>query len=172
MTYMKILQTRRHVLGLIGAAIGGAALAACGGGSSSSAPAGAANAPAAGSGGAVALEISSVGEESKYDKEKLEAAAGSKITLKFNNKSTGSKLFNWVLTQPGKFLLVVNDGATEGEASGYLKPNDPNTIAHTKLLKAGESDTITFDAPPPGEYPYVCTTPGYYAIMKGALVIK
>ncbi len=163
--------SRRRYLQLAGMGITAIGLAACGdGGSGASTPA--PNAPTAGSGGAVALELGSAGEDSRYDKERLEAPAGSKITLKFTNRSTGSKLFNWVLTQPGKFLQVVNDGSAESEANGFLKPNDGNVIVHTKLLKAGESDAITFDAPPPGEYPYICTTPGYFARMKGVLVVK
>lgn len=158
-------------IGLFGSAV--VLLAACGGDSNSSPTAApAANAPAAGSGGAVTLEISSAGDDSRFDKEKLEAPGGSKITLKFTNNAKGSKLFNWVLTQPDKYLKVVNDGTAEGEANGFVKPNDENVIAHTKLLKVTESDTITFDAPPPGEYPYICTNPGYYTRMKGVLVIK
>lgn len=163
--------SRRQCLQLTGIGIATIGLAACGDGESA-APTPAPNAPPAGSGGAVALEIASVGEDSRYDNERLEAPGGSKITLKFANRSTGSKRFNWVLTQPGKFLQVVNDGSAESEANGFLKPNDENVIAHTKLLKAGESDAITFDAPPPGEYPYICTTPGYFARMKGVLVVR
>ena len=163
--------SRRRYLRFTGIGMAAIGLVACGDGGSD-APTPAPNAPAAGSGGAVTLEIASAGEDSRFDKERLEAPGGSKITVKFKNNSTGSKLFNWVLTQPGKYLKVVNDGTDEGEANGYVKPNDENVIAHTKLLKAGESDTLTFDAPPPGEYPYVCTNPGYFARMKGVLVVK
>jgi azurin len=157
-----------------------AMLAACGGGSAPAQPAAGqttapdAAAPAAGSGGAVTLELGSDGDDSKFDNEQLEAPAGSKITLAFKNNAAAEsqKLFNWVLVQPGKQLLVVNDGLMEGEASGYIKPGDPNVIAATKLLKPGESETITFDAPPPGQYPYVSTFPGFYTRMKGVLTIK
>ncbi len=132
------------------------------------------SAPAAGSGGEVSLEISSDGNDSKFDKETLEAPAGSKITLVFKNNAAADsqKQFNWVLVQPGKQLLVVNDGLMEGEANGYIKPGDANVIAATKLLKPGESETITFDAPAPGTYPYVSTFPGFYTRMKGVLNVK
>jgi azurin len=148
----------------------GITLVACGGGDSA-APGQAPAAPAAGSGGDVVLAIGTVGETSKFDKENLEAPAGSKITLKFTNNGPSAKEYNWVLTQPGKQLAVVNNGLAE-DANGYVKPGDPNVIAHTKLIKGGESDTVTFDAPPPGEYPYICTSPGLYALMKGVLTIK
>ena len=55
---------------------------------------------------------------------------------------------------------------------GVIKPGDANVIAATKLLKPGETDTITFDAPPPGTYPYVSTFPGFYTRMKGVLTVK
>jgi azurin len=173
--------TRRQLLGWAGIGMASATvLAACGGGSSAPAqPAAsgattAANAPAAGSGGEVKLEIGSAGSDSKFDKETLEAPAGSKITLTFKNNASAdtNKLFNWVLVQPGKQLLVVNDGLMEGEANNYVKANDPNVIAMTKLVKPGESETITFDAPPPGQYPYVSTFPGFYTRMRGVLTIK
>jgi azurin len=101
----------------------------------------------------------------------LEAEAGSKISVTFSNKST-DKFFNWVLAQPGKMLRVVNDGQQFGDENGYVKPNDENVIAHTKLLKAGESETVAFDAPPPGDYQYFSTYPGYYTRLNGTLTIK
>jgi azurin len=170
---MNTRTSRRTFVGLL--ALGAVGLAACGGGGAqpASQPT-TVPAPPPGSGGDVTLEVSSAGDDSKFDKEALEAPAGSKITLVFKNTASpdSAKLFNWVLTKPGTHLRVVNAGATEGEASGYVKPNDENVIAATKLIKAGESDTITFDAPPPGEYVYVSTYPGYYTRMRGVLTVK
>jgi azurin len=46
-------------------------------------------------------------------------------------------------------------------------------LAQTKLLGPGESETIDFKAPTqPGEYPFLCTFPGHFAMMKGKLVVK
>jgi azurin len=53
-----------------------------------------------------------------------------------------------------------------------LKPGDPDIIVNTKLIKPGASDTITFSAPPAGEYQYFCTFPGYFIRMNGTLTIK
>lgn len=44
-------------------------------------------------------------------------------------------------------------------------------IAHTKLLGAGESDTITFTAPAPGKYPFICSFPGHFALMHGSMIV-
>ena len=48
----------------------------------------------------------------------------------------------------------------------------PEVVAATKLTKGGETDTSVFDAPPPGVYPFLTTSPGMQAIMKGELTIK
>jgi len=164
--------SRRRFVTLTFGSIIGFGLTACGGGGASG-PTGS-SAPAAGSGPAITLAIGSAGDDSRFDKETLVAPAGSKITLTFSNKAKPetNRQFNWVLVKPGTQLKVVNDGLTEGEANGFVKPNDPNVIVATKLLKAGESDSVTFDAPAPGDYPYVCTYPGFYTRMRGVLTIK
>lgn len=164
--------SRRNFLKTIalggGMVAGATVLAACGGGSS---------APAAGgssSGAAVTLDIGSKGDELAFDKTALEATAGSKVSLTFkNNSNPGANLLhNWVLTKPGAAEGVEGDGIAAGEANNYIKPNDDRVIAHTKLIKGGESETITFDAPAAGAYPFVCTFPGHGALMKGTLTVK
>ncbi len=161
--------TRRSFLTKMGALSGlvasGALIAACGGSSATQAPA------AKTAGGAVTLEIASKGEELLYDKDKLEAPAGSKITLKFKNNSS-ALMHNWVLVKPGTGDAVAADGLAAGEAKGYLKENDDRVIAHTKMVKGGETDSVTFDAPAAGVYPYVCSFPGHSVLMKGTLTIK
>jgi azurin len=138
-------------------------IAACGGGA-------AGPTAVADTGKTVSFELSS-DDTIEFNTTKLAADAGSKITVKLTNKST-DKLFNWVLAKQGMMLRVVTNGAVIGDAGGYLQPNDPNVLANTKLIKAGESDTVTFDAPSPGDYQYFCTFPGYYTRMNGILTVK
>ena len=162
--------SRRMFLKSVGMASGAMAssalIAACGGGGSSpSQPT-----QASSSGGPVTLDIGSKGEELLYDKDKLQAPAGSKITLNFKNNSTALS-HNWVLVKPGTQDSVSAAGITAGEAKGYI-PDNPNIIVHTPLTKPGQTDTITFDAPAPGSYPYVCTFPGHSVLMKGTLTIQ
>jgi azurin len=162
--------SRRNFLksaGVVGGlALSSAVIAACGGGGSAAPTQAPQN-----NGAPVTLDISSKGEELLYDKDKLEAPAGSKITLNLKNASTALE-HNWVLVKPGKADAVAADGLTAGEAKDYLKDSDPNVIAHTHMVKAGETGTVTFDAPAPGSYPYICTFPGHNVLMKGTLTIK
>jgi len=46
-------------------------------------------------------------------------------------------------------------------------------IASTKMLGPGETATVTFTAPAPGVYDYICTFPGHaLAGMRGTLTVK
>jgi azurin len=167
---MALAMSRRQFLKTVGVlggmAAASAVIAACGGSSGGSS---ATQVPAGG--GATNLTIGSKGEELLYDKDKLEATAGSKVTLIFKNNSTALE-HNWVLVKQGTEEAVANAGLTAGEAKNYLKDDDPNVLAHTKMVKAGQSETITFDAPPAGTYPYICTFPGHHVLMKGTLTVK
>lgn len=50
--------------------------------------------------------------------------------------------------------------------------DDPAILAHTRLIEGGQSNTVTFPAPP-RTYTYLCTFPEHYAGgEKGTLVIK
>jgi azurin len=120
------------------------------------------------------LDIGSVGDTMAYDKATLEASPGAtvKLTLK-NNGSNPAMQHDWILVKPGTETEVVTAGITAGAAAGYIPANDANVLAHTKLTKPGESDTITFKAPDQaGDYPYLCTYPGHYPLMKGVLKVQ
>ncbi|MCS7088371.1 MAG: plastocyanin/azurin family copper-binding protein [Thermoflexales bacterium] len=162
--------SRREALKAITLLSGAALLAACGGGGEAQQQQ--PQQPAAQQ--AVTLEISTKGNELYYDKNELRAPAGSKITLVFKNAADPNSglLHNWVLVRPGTADAVANDGIAAGEANGYLKPGDNRVLAHTKMIKPGESDTITFDAPPAGSYDYICTFPGHAVLMRGKLIIQ
>jgi azurin len=127
--------------------------------------------------GTVLLEIGTAtgAKEFKYDKQTLEAPAGSRIKLTFTNKTDSKDEVghNWVLVKPGQEASVVSNAKAAGDAKDYLKADDPGIIAHTRLIEGNQSDTITFDAPSSGIYTYLSTYPDQYAGgMKGTLTIK
>lgn len=81
---------------------------------------------------------------------------------------------NWVLSKTADMRDVAGDGMSAGIDEGYLKPDDERIIAHTRLIGAGDRDTITFDASKlsPGEsYSFFCSFPGHTAMMQGALKV-
>lgn len=77
---------------------------------------------------------------------------------------------NLVISTASDQPSVVSDGMASGLANDYLKVGDSRVIAHTKVLGAGESDTLTLDvaALKEGEsYQFYCTVPGHISMMLG-----
>ena len=74
-----------------------------------------------------------------------------------------------MLVKPGAAHAVDMDGTAAGEESNWLKKDDPRVVAATPLIPKGASVTIEFTAPVPGDYPYICTTPGHAEDMHGIL---
>ena len=110
--------------------------------------------------------ISTIGDELKFDRARLQETAIYSVTVTFTNASTVNK-HNWVLVKQGTKDAVVADGAEAGEANGWIQPDDDRIIAHTKLLNPGESDEIKFKGQIAGFYEFVCTFPGHSATMFG-----
>jgi azurin len=124
--------------------------------------------------GAGALQVSTKGDDLAFDKTTLSAKPGQTIRLTFTNKASKSSAMqhNWVLVNPGTADTVGQASMMAGPDKGYLAIS-PDVLAHTKLLNSGESDTVEFKAPTkPGDYPFICTFPGHYALMKGVLKVK
>ncbi|MGE7958480.1 azurin [Pseudomonas sp. NPDC089530] len=82
---------------------------------------------------------------------------------------------NWVLSKTADMAGIVTDGMAAGIDKNYLKEGDSRVIAHTKIIGAGEKDSVTFDVSKltAGEsYQFFCSFPGHNSMMKGAVVLK
>jgi azurin len=134
----------------------------------------AANKPAAAGEISNNLNIGSVGETMAYDKNDLTVKADTDVTLTMKNNSTTLQ-HNWVLVKPGTENDVGLAGIKAGVSKGFIS-DDPTTakdiLAHTKLIDPQGADSITFKAPPAGDYPYICTNAGHHTVMKGVLHSK
>lgn len=110
----------------------------------------------------------------KFDMTNIILKAGTKVKLTFNN--VDDMLHNFVLTTPGSGNAVGEMAlkmGLNGEKYDFV-PSTPKVLAYTVLLQPGKSDTIYFTVPKtPGTYPFICTYPGHYMVMKGQIkVIK
>ncbi|MEO1483693.1 MAG: plastocyanin/azurin family copper-binding protein [Myxococcota bacterium] len=80
---------------------------------------------------------------------------------------------NIVFLKPGtdgeQFALASSTARDSGFIAADMKGS---VVANTKMIGGGESDTIRFRAPAAGEYPYLCSFPGHYALMNGKLIIE
>lgn len=98
-----------------------------------------------------------------------------KIKIELKNAGTLPKEamgHDLVILKPGTDPMGFGAKAVTAKATDYI-PQDAldQIIAHTKLLGPGESETLEFELPGPGSYPFVCTFPGHVALMNGVLVV-
>ena len=133
------------------------------------APASASAAPAA-EGKTVELKVTAQATTMAFDPTTLTVPAGSTVHLVLENKKPGALSHNWALVNPGTEAKVAADGLAKGEAANYIAP-EPDLLANTELVKPGSTGDVTFKAPAAGKYPYICTFPGHYMMMKGTLTV-
>lgn len=145
-------------------------LAACGGGGGGTQPSGGGGGAAT---GPVTIEIGSDGENLAFDKTTLTVTSGQEVTIDFKNNSVAQQ-HNWVLVSGGESVAtqIATDGLVAGLEAEYLPTDQSNVIAHTGVIEGGESGSVTFTAPAPGTYLYICTVPGHYPLMQGTLTVQ
>lgn len=82
---------------------------------------------------------------------------------------------NLVVSKEADMQPIATDGIGAGIDNNYLKAGDTRIIAHTKVIGAGEKDSLTIDVSKlaAGEkYGFFCSFPGHISMMKGAVVLK
>ena len=108
----------------------------------------------------------------QYDITEIRVKAGSKVALTFNNND--DMLHNLVITLPGDAVDKVGKMALEMGLKGqelHWVPLSEQVLFHTGLLQPETRETIYFEAPEAGTYPFVCTFPGHYLVMRGKLIV-
>ena len=112
-----------------------------------------------------------------YDKTDLTVKAGQKVKLTLNNTgSIAPQPHNFILIKPGKEMAVgAQANAMLSDPNGMAKHFIPEAskddiLVHTKLVQPNQTETIEFTAPAEaGDYPYICTFPGHWLLMKGTM---
>ena len=118
----------------------------------------------------VELMIASDGDFPFFVPDQLTVPTGARVKLTFHHSGEILTQFhNWVLIKPGTMETVEKAGIEAGEKNNWLKKDDPNVLAATQLIGKGAHVTFEFTAPAPGDYPFMCTTPGHSVDMHGIL---
>lgn len=121
------------------------------------------------------LTIKAIGNtmaDMSYDQTELKVKAGSTVKLTLINTATDSSMqHNFVLIDKDALEKVAAEGLKAGLDHQFVPAIDEVLIA-TKLLMPAETTTITFPAPPAGEYKFVCTYPGHAGKMNGKFVVE
>lgn len=78
---------------------------------------------------------------------------------------------NVVIAKTADMKGIDADGMKAGLDADYVKAGDTRVVAHSKVIGAGESTSISFDPKKLGADPYsfFCSFPGHSAIMKGSI---
>lgn len=117
-------------------------------------------------------------DQMKFNKKELTVDASCKeitLTLKHVGK-LDKKLMghNWVVFETKNKDAVMKSANTAGEAKDY-HPDSKLMIAATKTIGGGETTEVKFSGKKlkkGGDYTFVCTFPGHYALMVGKLIVK
>ncbi len=100
--------------------------------------------------------------------------AGRPIQLSLSNPD--DMPHNFVLTRPGTMTEVGMLAEATAQAPDALKrqyvPDSDAVLVASKLLGSREQQSLIFTAPEePGVYPFICTYPGHWRRMFGALTV-
>jgi azurin len=118
----------------------------------------------------VQLNIASDGDLLAFRPDQLTCPTGAAVHLTFSH--TGKYItqdHNWVLTVPGAAEAVAQAAMAGDGNSSWVPRGDNRVLAATPPCGKGQQVSVDFVAPAPGDYPFLCTTPGHGAVMHGIL---
>ena len=112
-------------------------------------------------------------DQMRFNVTELTVKSGETINLTLVHTGSLPKVamgHNWVLLEKGTDIRSFALSAMKEKGNEYIPSS--NVIAATPLIGGGEETSITFTAPSPGEYDFICSFPGHYGLMKGKLVVE
>ncbi|MBK1833252.1 PVC-type heme-binding CxxCH protein [Roseibacillus ishigakijimensis] len=119
--------------------------------------------------------ISTVPDQLKFAEETVTVEAGVPLELRFHN--IDGLQHNVVIGTPGSLEKIGNGVDTlladPTAMSRDWIPDMEEVLFHTPMADGEETVVVRFRVPSePGRYPYLCTVPGHWRVMKGYLVVK
>ncbi len=114
-----------------------------------------------------------------YDIKEFTVKPGQKVKLTLVNpeESVTRQPHNVLIVKPGTkdtVGMAANLGLSDPEflTTKNAIPESEDILFASSLVQPGAEETIEFDAPDePGDYPYICTYPGHWAIMNGVMKV-
>jgi azurin len=80
---------------------------------------------------------------------------------------------NFVLLKSGVEIPTFSlEAANAGKPENWIPNDGKDVIAHTKMIGGGQSTSVTFIAPAPGTYDFICSFPGHSGLMKGKFIVE
>ena len=121
----------------------------------------------------VVLHIASDGDNLAFKPDRLTCPTGATVKLTFRH--AGQIIddpHNWVLLKPGTMDAFLADADKIEDDTTVVPPRDKDMVlAATPMCPRHQTVTVTFMAPAPGDYPFVCSVPGHGETMHGTLTV-
>ncbi len=115
-------------------------------------------------------------DQMKFNVTAIDAKAGEQLKIVLKNIGTLPKEamgHNWVLLKPGTDLNAFAMAAMTAKDSDYVPAaHKDKVVAFVRVLGPKQTADTTFTLAAPGEYPFVCSFPGHYMLMKGTITVK
>lgn len=117
-------------------------------------------------------------DQMQFNVKAFEVKEGQKVVLSFKHIGQLPAVamgHNVVILKPGTAVPAFATKCAPAKDTEYIPQDEESKaqiVAYTKMLGGGESDEITFTAPAPGDYPFICSFPGHFAIMQGVMTVK
>jgi len=120
------------------------------------------------------IRVGTVLEQMRYDVDRIMVQAGKPVEILFENNDMMPH--NFVITCPGaleEIGLLGEATATQPDApQRHYVPRSSKILLASHLLQPHEVQKLSFTAPTQaGAHPYVCTYPGHWRRMYGALYV-
>jgi azurin len=117
-------------------------------------------------------------DQMQFNVKTFEVTEGQEVVLSFKHIGQLPVVamgHNVVILKPGTAVPAFATKCAPANDTDYIPQDEESKaaiVAYTKMLGGGESDEITFTAPAPGDYPFICSFPGHFAIMQGVMTVK
>lgn len=114
------------------------------------------------------ITIRTTGSGLEFVPARIAVRQGTRVRLVYVN--AGTLPHNLVLVRDGNDIDLLGMAALDAGTTGYVPlQHRDRMLGYTPLAGPGDTVEVVFEAPPPGEYPYVCLYTGHYNMMLGTL---
>jgi azurin len=121
------------------------------------------------------VRINAVPNQLAFFPNEFRLKAGRKVRLSFHNPDV--QIHNMVIVRPGseqEIGLLADQMAQDPDAmKKSFVPDSDKVIWSTPLVNGKGQVELELIAPEqPGRYPFLCTFPGHWRVMKGVMVVE
>ena len=122
----------------------------------------------------VPVEIATIPDQLRFNKASIQVPVNTPIELRLDNPDAIQH--NLVLCSPGSLekvgLAVDNILADPKAIERDWIPDLPEVLHATPMANPNQQVALRFQTPKkPGSYPFLCTVPGHWRIMKGTMIV-